>query len=71
MLVSGFVIEKITEYSNYEIIFQVKPNGSLVEAESVGGAACPVTCPVALAAKLSRQASQHGAVFAVRVQFGK
>jgi len=30
MLVSGFLIDKITEYSNYEIISQVKPNGPAV-----------------------------------------
>ena len=31
-------------------------NGSLVEAESVGGAVPPFTCPGALATKLSRRA---------------
>jgi hypothetical protein len=46
-------------------------NGSRVWAESVGGAVPPFTCPGALAEKLSRWASHHGAVFAVRVQILK
>jgi len=46
-------------------------NGSRVGAESGGGADPPTTCPGALAAKLSRQASHHGAVFAVREQTRK
>jgi len=44
------------------------PNGPRVWAESVGGASPPVTHPGALGEKLSRRASHHGAVFAVRVQ---
>ena len=46
-------------------------NGSRVGAESGGGAVPPTTRPSALAAKLSRRASHHGAVFAVRVQSWK
>jgi hypothetical protein len=46
----------------------IVPNGPRVWAESVGGASPLVTRPGALAEKLSRRASHHGAVFAVRVQ---
>jgi hypothetical protein len=42
----------------------LQPNGSRVWAESGGGAVPPLTCPGALAEKLSRRASHHGAVFA-------
>jgi hypothetical protein len=39
-------------------------NGPRVWAESGGGDVPPATCPGALAVKLSRRASHHGAVFA-------